>query len=444
MISLPMILTVSQLNQQIKNYLEQDIGIVQVEGEISNLSRPSSGHLYFTLKDSNAQIRCAFFKNRNYLIANELKDGQQVIAKGRLSLYTARGDYQLIVDDLNEAGLGKLFQEFEALKQKLKAEGLFDVQRKKTIPKIPKIIGVITSPSGAALQDILTTLQRRFPLVNVLIYPSEVQGAQASEQLIKALEHAYAHDHCDVLILARGGGSLEDLWAFNHELLARIIAKSPIPIVSGIGHETDFTIADFVADLRAATPTAAATAVTPHLDELHQLITSLSERLSLAMQRSVQDLILKLSYLSTKLASPKQLIKTHWQNIDHLERQLISEIRQIIKHKNNYLETLSQSLANKNPINIIEHNKLRLKQINSQLQRSIFDKINLLRYQLKTNLSTLNAVSPLATLDRGYSLTTKNGRILFDKKGLKIGEFVDIRLAKALLKCEIKEMKGIK
>ncbi len=432
------VVTVSQLNRHIKNYLEQEIGIVYVEGELSNLSKPSSGHLYFTLKDAQAQIRCVFFKNRhNSVLVNKLQDGQHLIASGRLSLYEARGDYQLIVEELKEAGLGELYQQFEALKNKLAAEGLFNPERKKALPKIPKAIGIITSTTGAAIQDILSTLSRRFPLATVFVYPSDVQGATAAEQLIKALNVANTHHRCDVLILARGGGSIEDLWAFNHELLARQIVKSIIPIVSGIGHETDFTIADFVADYRAETPTAAATTVTPHCDDLHQLINNLIIRMYQAIQSQIQNQQMKLDYLRSKLSTPKQIITGQWQTIDYLEKQLILCMNHLISHKKHQIYLTNNQLQINNPLHYIQQTKLNLHQLKEQLTQSIDVKINFLRYQLNNNLSTLHAVSPLATLDRGYSLTTQNNKVLYDTEGLKVGEKVDIRLAKGALHCEI-------
>ena len=435
------VVTVSQLNRHIKNYLEQEIGVVYVEGELSNLSRPSSGHLYFTMKDTQAQIRCVFFKNRHVSsLVSKLKDGQHLIASGRLSLYEARGDYQLIVEELTEAGLGELYLQFEALKNKLAAEGLFHPERKKALPKIPKTIGIITSTSGAAIQDILSTLGRRFPLATVFVYPSEVQGATAAEQLIRALQYANAHNRCDVLILARGGGSIEDLWAFNHELLARHIATSAIPIVSGVGHETDFTIADFVADYRAETPTAAATAVTPNSDDLHQLINNLMSRLQITIQRQIENQQMKLDFLASKLSSPKQVIAAQWQTVDYLEKQLIHCLSRLINHKKQQLQISSNQLQMKNPLHYVQQTKLRLNQVMEQLIQHLNGKINFLRYQLNNNLSTLHAVSPLATLDRGYSLTSQNGRVLYSTDQLKVGETVDIRLAKGSLNCEIKKI----
>jgi exodeoxyribonuclease VII large subunit len=435
------VVTVSQLNRHIKNYLEQEIGTVYVEGELSNLSKPSSGHMYFTLKDNHAQIRCAFFKNRhNGPLSLKISDGQHVIATGKLSLFEARGDYQLIVEGLKEAGLGELFLQFEALKNKLAAEGLFHPERKRALPKIPKTIGIITSTSGAAIQDILSTLGRRFPLAAVFIYPSEVQGATAAEQLIKAVQFANAHNRCDVLILARGGGSMEDLWSFNHELLARHIAASAIPIVSGVGHETDFTIADFVADYRAETPTAAATAVTPNREELQQIVNQLMSRLQMAIQRHIQNQQIRLEYLISKISSPRQIIITHWQSLDYLEKQLIACMQRFVANKSQDVQLHLSQLQTKNPIHHLQHIKIRIDQIMAQLVQHMKSKINGLSYQFHNNLSTLHAVSPLATLDRGYSISCQNGKVLYNTKGLKRGDGITVRLAEGSLDCEIKEL----
>ncbi len=438
MLSQLLVLSVSQLNKQIKSYLENEIGIIHVEGELSNLSRPSSGHLYFTLKDSNAQIRCVFFKNRhNDLSKTKLIDGQHVVLSGKLSLYEARGDYQLIVEQLTEAGLGKLYQQFEALKNKLLAEGLFDPHKKKPLPAFPKTIGVITSSNGAALRDILSTLGRRYPLATVLLFPSEVQGATASTQLIKALGMANHDSRCDVLILARGGGSIEDLWAFNDEQLARHIASSLIPIVSGVGHETDFTIADFVADYRAETPTAAAAAVTPDSIQLLNMINKAVVHLLAAMERIIYNYQIKLCHLVDKISSPKQNIAVFWQTIDYLERQLLANLSQMISKKNNQLQLLYSHLKAKNPKTGIEQTKIHLTQISAQLLQQIQIKIKHAKYQLNTNLSTLHVVSPLATLDRGYAIATIKEKVIFTPEQVKAGDIIALRLAKGSLSCKV-------
>ncbi|WP_454781201.1 exodeoxyribonuclease VII large subunit [Legionella sp. WA2022007384] len=435
------ILTVSQLNRHVKSYLENELGTVHVEGEISNLSKPGSGHFYFTLKDHHAQIRAVYFKNRHANgLANKLCDGQHIVASGRLSLYEARGDYQLIVEQITEAGLGALYQRFEELKNKLAAEGLFDAIKKRPIPAMPRTIGIITSTTGAAIRDILSTLARRFPLAEVFIYPSEVQGAGAAQQLINALKRADAEKRCDVLLLARGGGSIEDLWAFNDEQLARIIANSSVPIVSGVGHETDFTIADFVADYRAETPTAAATAVTPDCNELFKLLNHSISRLSEAMHRFLQKYQIRLHHLIDKISSPQKAIASHWQTTDYLERQLITCMRSIIKQKTHQLHLCINHLNVQNPKTQIKQTQVLLEKISTQLIQNIQNKINQLQYHLRTQLSTLHAVSPLATLDRGYAIATKENKVLFSSQQVTIGETIDIRLAQGNLTCEITQI----
>ena len=435
----PRVVTVSQLNHHIKNYLEREIGVVSVQGELSNLSKPASGHLYFTLKDTLAQIRCVFFKNRHpgSVIAS-IKDGQQVTVSGTLSLYEARGDYQLIVDELSDAGLGELYLQFEALKNKLAAEGLFNPEGKKSLPKIPQSIGIITSPNGAALQDILSTLARRFPLAKVFIYPSEVQGATAAEQLTRAVQQANKQVVCDVLILARGGGSIEDLWAFNNEALARQIAASTIPIVSGVGHETDFTITDFVADYRAETPTAAATVVTPHRDELLLQVTGFVSRFKQALAGQMRNHQLTLAHLTNKVASPNQIIAVYWQKIDYLEQQLQFQMHQLLYKKRQNLLTYTTRVQFQSPVYKLQHIKSRLDQLMRQLTQKIKGEVQSLRHHLNKNLSTLHAVSPLATLDRGYSITTHQDKVIDDIKSLHLGDLVSIRLAQGLLGCEIR------
>lgn len=432
------ILTVSQLNRQVKSYLENELGTVHVEGELSNLSKPASGHFYFTLKDSGAQIRCVFFKNRHFgAAAGKLSDGQHIVASGKLSLYEARGDYQLIVEQITEAGLGALYQRFEELKNKLAAEGLFHPATKKALPSIPQTIGVITSTTGAAIRDILSTLARRYPLAKVYVYPSEVQGAGAAAQLIKALQRAQAEQRCDVLILARGGGSIEDLWAFNDEQLARQIALCTIPIVSGVGHETDFTIADFVADYRAETPTAAATAVTPDSVELLRLLNHAILRLHEAMQRLIQKSHIQLNHLMDKISSPQKAIASHWQTTDYLERQLIANMMQILKHKKHQLHLGAHQLQAQNPKTQIKQTQILLQQLTTQLTQHMQNKMNHLKYQLRTQLSTLHAVSPLATLDRGYAIAKSQDKVIFSSEQVQVGDAIEVRLAQGTLFCDV-------
>lgn len=435
------LLTVSQLNNQIKYFLENEVGPVQVEGELSNLSKPSSGHFYFTLKDKAAQIRCVFFKNRHQQpIASKLADGQLLIAHGKLSLYEARGEYQLIVEQITHAGSGELFQRFEALKLKLAAEGLFQAERKKPLPSMPKAIGVISSPSGAALQDILSTLARRFPLAPVYVYPSEVQGALAPQQLIKALARAQAENKCDVLIIARGGGSIEDLWAFNDEALARQISACTIPIVSGVGHETDFTIADFVSDLRAETPTAAATAVTPNCVDLLQYLIQAEKRLLAAIRQKLQLVQTILFHLTDKIESPKKTIASYWQHLDYLERQLVSESMRLVQQRTHQLHLHVANLHRHNPKTQLVQAQTHFNQLLTQLRQLMQTKHERLTFHLHSQLATLHAVSPLATLNRGYAIATVKDKVLFNNEQVHIGESIHVRLGKGSLQCEVTDL----
>ncbi len=434
--------TVSQLNRHVRTYLEHEIGEVRVSGEISNLSKPASGHFYFTLKDAVAQIRCVYFRNRHARSIHpgdqDVRNGQQVIVRGQLSLYEARGDYQLIIEQLDDAGLGDLYRQFELLKTKLAALGWFDEARKKQRPRIPVCIGVITSNTGAALQDILTTLGRRFPLVPVIVYSSDVQGKQAAPQLINALNYANRDKRCDVLILARGGGSIEDLWAFNDERLAYAIVTSSIPIVSGIGHETDFTIADFVADFRAATPTAAAEAVVPDRQDLIVRVNDLQVSLFVSVSRYIRHKRLLLSHEIEKIASPGRLINTYWQKIDYLERHLHQVQAQALSQRRHRLCLVLVRLNAKNPRLLFQHARGRFHQLEARLIQKMDMIVYELRQRFVQKLATMHAVSPLATLERGYAIVMFGEKIVFDSHQVRPGDEVSVRLAKGSLLCEIK------
>lgn len=432
-------LTVSQLNRQIRWWLEQDIGEVSVVGEISNLSKPVSGHYYFTLKDETAQVKCAYFRNYHQNDKHQFQNGQQVIAQGRLSLYEPRGEYQLIVQALTAYGLGELYRQFELLKAKLDQQGLFDQSRKKPIPSFPKAIAVITSSSGAALHDILTTLARRYPLTPVYVYASEVQGKTAAYQLINSLKQANQDNHCDVIILARGGGSIEDLWSFNDEQLALTISQSHIPVVTGIGHETDFTIADFIADLRAATPTAAAEAVTPNQSELLKLLSTLQARLIVSTNRLIEYYQMQLSQRLTQIASPHYLIQRHWQSLDYLRRQLLVSLHQRCQALHHQLAIISANLHAQNPLMSMQQKRLRADQYLQRLHLAWITQHERLKHQLKTCLATLHAVSPLATLDRGYAIATHQNKVLFSSETVVVGDKLKLQLAQGHLYCQVLE-----
>lgn len=422
------VVTVTELNRQVRNWLEHEIGPVCVTGEISNLTKPASGHLYFSLKDAHAQVRCVYFRNRR-AFNDSIQNGQQVLASGTLSLYEPRGDYQLIVDTIQEAGQGDLYRQFELLKVKLAALGLFESSRKRPIPRFPTTIGIITSSTAAALRDIVTTLARRYPLANLLIYPSEVQGKQAPLQLINAIVKANQENRCDVLIVARGGGSIEDLWAFNDEMLAHAIVKSAIPIVTGVGHETDFTIADFAADLRAATPTAAAEAVSPNLVELVAQLQTLEERVLGAMTRYWQHHKLRLDHAMQKIASPTLLINKYWQMLDYLKSHLNHAVNQQWTEKRHELQVLLARLHAKSPALLVQQEKSQVLRLQQQLTQHTRFLLERFRQQLVGLLATLHAVSPLATLSRGYSITTSQQHVISNSEQLVIGDVINTRLA---------------
>jgi len=344
------IYSVSALNLESKALLYQHFGTIFVAGEISNLSRPTSGHLYFSLKDEKSQVRCALFRFQHQQTTFALENGQAVIVQAEVSLYEARGDFQLIITHVELAGEGKLRLAFEQLKKTLAEKGLFDDTYKKPLPALPKQIGIITSPSAAALHDILKVLKKRFAAIPVLIYPTLVQGEQAATQIAYAIQRANQHKTCDVLILARGGGSLEDLWPFNEEKVAYAIFESQIPIVTGIGHQTDFTIADFVADVRAPTPSAAAEYVVPDANEWQQQLLQQQNRLYQSIRSKIDKLTMHLSHLQKRLKHPAEKLRDYAQQLDTLEISLIKTMhrsflnyRQILAHCMHILENLSPS-----------------------------------------------------------------------------------------------------
>lgn len=427
------ILSVSELNRAVKNLLEFEMRDITVKGEISSLSKPSSGHFYFTLKDKTAQLRCVYFRSRHGIGVKTVENGLQMIAKGKLSLYEARGDYQLIIEQLSELGEGDLYRQFEQLKKKLATDGLFDASRKRQIPAYPDTIGIITSSTGAALRDILITLKRRYPLVAIIIYASDVQGKKAAPQLVKCIKTANDDKRCDVLILARGGGSIEDLWAFNDEKLAYAIAESKIAVVTGVGHETDFTIADFVADLRAATPTAAAETITPHIDDLLNRLNDIETRLHHLLVRHLQHKQLLLNHQIEKLASPKRLIDAKWQTLDYHTQHLQRLIAQIVQEKQHKLLVLKNQLNHQSPQRVLKQTKLQLQSIENSLINHMNQLAKSHRQRLETLLATLHAVSPLATLDRGYAIVSHQKNILFSPVQVQIGDQVDIHLAQGHL-----------
>ncbi|MBS3953949.1 MAG: exodeoxyribonuclease VII large subunit [Methylomicrobium sp.] len=440
------ILTVSQLNSESKRLLNEHFLSVRVEGEISNLTTPSSGHIYFTLKDSQSQVRCAMFRSQNRRTHFKPENGMQVIARAQVTLYEPRGDYQLVVDELEEIGDGALRRAFEALKFKLGQEGLFDARYKKAPPLLPSAIGVITSPTGAAIRDVLTVLKRRFPAIPVVIYPTVVQGENAKYEITKAINTAAASGHCDVIILARGGGSLEDLWAFNEEIVARAIFACPIPIIAGIGHEIDFTIADFVADLRAATPSAAAEHAVPDQREWQTAFQSYALKLQLQLSRQLAQQQQKMEWIAKRLEQqhPGQKLARNAQRVDEMELRMMRAIGNLIHHHKSALAIQSAKLNQQLPSNLVNTLKMRLAHSDQRLSAVLRVKLDRLTQRLVQAGQNLHAYSPLATLNRGYALVTeiKTGKLISSSTQLKEGDRIHTRLAEGSLISEVKQLSG--
>ncbi|MGH8547885.1 MAG: exodeoxyribonuclease VII large subunit [Methylococcales bacterium] len=437
------IYTVARLNREVRALLAKHFLSIWVEGEISNLASPSSGHLYFTLKDDKAQIRCAMFRAQRRRLTFRPEDGCQVLVKAEVSLYEVRGDYQLIVEFMEESGDGALRRAFEALKTRLSEEGLFDPARKIPIPKFPERIGVITSPSGAALRDILTVLNRRFPAIPVVIYPVTVQGNDAKYEIAAAIAKADLRHECSVLLLARGGGSLEDLRAFNEEIVARAISRCSLPLISGIGHETDFTIADFVADMRAPTPSAAAESASPEQIEWMRHYRRLDERIRQNMQSRFANLKKTLQWLIRRLKQlhPGRRLQDQAQRMDELELRLYRSMKNKIGRLDAKIETHSARLQAHNPFQLIKMLATRQRYCSQRLINGVRKTIDAKKQKLTGLGHTLDAVSPLATLSRGYAIACRleNGAILRSSKETRAGEFVETRLFEGRLICSVTE-----
>lgn len=439
------IYTVSRLNREARALLEVSFPLLWVEGEISNLSRPSSGHLYFSLKDEAAQVRCAMFRPRNQYLSFTPKDGMHVLARVRVGLYEGRGEFQLIVEHMEEAGFGALQRAFEQLKNRLAAEGLFDPARKKPIPSLPKRIGVITSPTGAAIRDILSILRRRFPSIPVLIHPVPVQGAGAAEEIARMIRLASRRRDCDVLILARGGGSLEDLWAFNEEVVARAIYDCTIPLVSGIGHEIDFTIADFVADQRAATPSAAAELVSPNRADWAGRVEQLKLRLATRMQAILARKGENLVWLEKRLAQqqPGQRLERQAQRLDELEQRLKHAQRVHLRQAHAKLGELTAQLHRHIPVHRLLQLQSRCENLAQRLHGGLHRAFEQRQQRLALLSRALDAVSPLATLGRGYAIVARaeDGTLVRSVRQVSAGERIETRHADGTLICQVEQVR---
>ncbi len=435
------VLTVSELTSEIKDILETQFGDVLVEGEISNLRIPPSGHIYFTLKDDFSQIRGVFFKSQAKMLRFAPRDGLQVICRGRVSLYERRGEYQLILEDMEPKGIGALQLAFLQLKERLEKEGFFDPSHKKPIPAIPQRIGIVTSPTGAVISDMLQIIHRRFDNLHILLYPVRVQGAEAPSEIIEAIEYFNDRSEVDVIILARGGGSLEDLWAFNEEGVAKAIFHSRIPIISAVGHETDYTISDFVADLRAPTPSAAAELVVLEKKEVKRRIESLEGRLEGEMLQILQEGRTHLSHLGKRLKDPRKRIEECTVKLEDLFGRLLFLSSWILKRKRERSLHLRESLLLRNPTQRVKSLRQLVCEGERRLVWTTRHSLEMWREKLEGKMGQLESLSPLSVLERGYSITRKipSLKILRDSAQVREGDRVGVKLFKGSLICEVEK-----
>ena len=437
------VISVSELNKKAKSLLEKGIPKLWIEGEISNLAKPASGHMYFSLKDEMSQIRCAWFKQRQLQNTLNIANGSKMLALGKIGLYEPRGEYQFIVEKMEIAGEGDLKRKYEDLKKKLSAEGIFSEENKSELPNLPKRIGVITSPSGAAVQDILTVLNRRFPIIPIIIFPVAVQGEQAAPQIQNALEKANFRADCDLLILARGGGSLEDLWAFNEEIVARAIFDSEIPIISAIGHETDVTISDFTADLRAPTPSGAAELAVPDQHDWIKSIDNISEKMNTIITQQINSKSQLSDWINKRLSqsSPMMTVKRQIEKSNNLQKMLSSSIFQNLSRQEKNIHQLKSNLNEVSPRLKIHTQLSRVKELNQKITSCSDHLLEGLNNRIKLASKTLNSVSPLRTLDRGYAIArdAKTKNVIMSADAIEIENDIEVKLAKGEIKVTVIE-----
>ncbi|ODN66683.1 exodeoxyribonuclease VII large subunit [Methylophaga muralis] len=477
---------VSRLVREVRLMLDGSFPLLWVEGEISNLAMPASGHIYFTLKDSAAQVRCAMFRGRNQQLRFTPENGMQVLLRVKVTLYEGRGEFQLVVEHMEEAGSGALQRAYEALKARLGQEGLFDTAHKKPLPFLPQTIGIVSSPDGAAVHDILHVLKRRFPAIKVILYPVAVQGETAPRQIAAAIQTADQRQECDLLIVGRGGGSLEDLWSFNDELVARALFACQIPTISAVGHEIDFTIADFVADVRAPTPSAAAELAVPEARQLALNLRNLLQNLSSRVQQKLFNEQRHIRYLTQRLPRPQQQLKLQQQQLKRLQSQLDYSFQRRIQSKQQQLDYLSARLPHPQlriswrqtrlqdlsqrfekafaiqqqhfrqqsqnltdrlkrlvPVSRLKQQQQLVEALSAQLNRLTRQQITDHKKQLMQLMRTLSVVSPLNTLERGYSITSdeQSGNVIYRADEVAIGQKLQIRLFEGQLNCEVREKK---
>lgn len=431
--------TVSALNALAREVVETQIPLLWVAGEVSNFTKAASGHCYFVLKDAQAQVRCTLFRHRAQSLKVTPANGDQVEVRAIPTLYEARGEFQLNIEQLRRGGMGQLFEAFERLKQKLRAEGLFDQGRKRPLPVFPRCIGVVTSPAGAALRDVLTTLRRRMPAIRIIVYPTLVQGAGAGERVAEAIAVASRRAECDVLLLCRGGGSIEDLWAFNEEVVARAIVASSIPVVSGVGHETDFTIADFVADLRAPTPTGAAELVSPDRLQWLRRWADLRHRWRRAGARQMENRMQHLDNLARRLVHPGEQLRARAQRIAQLRDRLIRGARQLLDRKSWVLRDALTSWRASRPDR--RRNSLLLRRLHASLAHSSLHQQHALNTRLARLSGKLEGMDPLGVLQRGYGIVRNSaGEVVSEAAHLRVGEELSIQFARGGARARVEDL----
>lgn len=432
--------TVSELNTEVKWLLDTQFGSLWVEGEISNFMRARTGHMYFSLKDSRSQLRCAMFRNDNRRVQFNPADGQKVLCRGRLGIYEQRGDYQMVVDQMTEIGVGALQQKFEATKKRLHAEGLFDESHKQPLPEFPKRIGLVTSPTGAALQDALNVLERRYRCAELIVYPVTVQGEQATPSIVSMLSLANRRAECDVLMLMRGGGSLEDLWAFNEEPVARAIYASKVPIICGVGHEIDYTIADMVADVRAPTPSAAAELVSPDQAALQQAVANSKRRLLRTTMQSIEDASSHLQHLARRLDNhhPSHRLRQRAQRCDELDLRLQRAMQLSVAQANSSLDNLQLRLRNLSPGRELQRRQEKLTSLRARLEQSVNSVLSAAKVHLGGHQRALQTISPLNTLARGYAIVQNvDGEVITHHEQVSTDTPLELRLAEGELGAKV-------
>ncbi|REK77338.1 exodeoxyribonuclease VII large subunit [Paenibacillus paeoniae] len=444
----PKVYSIKEINKYIRMKLETDLvlGDVWLRGEISNFTHHSSGHMYFTLKDSDSRLKCVMFASHNVRLPFKPKEGAKVMARGNISVFERDGNYQFYVMAMQPDGIGSLYLAFEQLKGRLESEGLFSNARKRELPPFPKAVGVITSPTGAAVRDIITTIQRRYPFIPVYVYPVLVQGKGAAPAIVDAIDAMNRFGECDVLIVGRGGGSLEELWAFNEETVARAIANSGIPVISAVGHETDFTIADFVADMRAATPTAAAELAVPYIAEIRQQRERMNQRLIAAMNKSITGEKERLSRIrrSPFFLHPRRYMLDQAQRLDRMQEQLEQRMHKRLSKEDARLSQLQAKLAARHPGEALQQSAKRLATVTRGLEMSVASMLKEHRLRLHGAIGQLDALSPLKVMARGYSLVydSESGRLIKSVDETKNGDAVQVKLMNGRLLCRVESIEG--